>query len=70
MRSRFLQYLSAAPGEVASSYKQSPVARQGNHPVQDAASFAVGLWDELKEVGGIEFRVVDRHPAALGHHDT
>lgn len=30
----------------------------------------LGLWDLLKEVGGIEFRPVNGHLASLGHHRT
>lgn len=65
-----LYLLSEAPGEVVSSYRQNPVARQGNQTVQDVVVFPEGLWDLLKEVGGIEFRPVNHHPASFGHHDT
>lgn len=65
-----LVFRSQAPGEVMSSYRQSPVLRQGNHTIQDLVGFPVGLWNLPKEIGGIEFWPVNRHPASLGHHST
>lgn len=64
------QERSQAPAEVVSSYRQSPVTRQGNHTVQDVVVFAVQLWNFPEEIGGIEFRPVDHHSASLGHHGT
>lgn len=64
------QERSQAPGEVVSSYRQSSVARQGNHAVQDVVVFAVQLWNFPEEIGGVEFWPVNHHSASLGHHGT
>lgn len=63
-------FLNKAPAEVVSSDRQSPMLRQGDQAINDVVVFPVGLWDSLKEVGGIKFRPIDHHPSSLSHHGT
>lgn len=53
-----------------SLYRQRAVARWGNQAVHDVVVFPVRLGDFPKEIGGIEFRLVNSHPASLGNHST
>lgn len=62
--------LREAPAEVEPSYIQSSVTRKGNYAVKDAVVSPHGLWDSLKQVGGIKFRGVNSNLAPFGHYCT
>lgn len=51
-------------------YIQSAVTRKGNYAVKDAVVSPQGLWDSLKQVGGIKFRGVNSNLASFGYYCT
>lgn len=61
---------SYVPGEIVSSNRQNPIARQRNHTIHDVVVFPMGLWDFSQEIRGIKLGPVYCHPASFSHHST
>lgn len=59
-----------APAKIEPSYIQNSMPWKGNYTVEDAVVSSQGLWDSLKQVGGIEFRGINSYLASLGHYHT
>lgn len=62
--------LSEAPAKIEPSYIQNSMMWKGNYSVEDAVVLSQRLWDSLEQVGGIEFRGVNRHLASFSHYHT